>query len=394
MNSKKLRNKKGRIIVPLSMLMLIWISACASTGKVITPPAKDDPPTVVLPTLTAIPTNTVAPTPEPTSVAVDNQVYPYFLPLVTKLENVSQTINGVTTQIDWAYVDESRVALHFTISGLNWPDGSTLESVSQIQAHVPILANFQFGGFSGAEGAMAEPARQGVITGFSDQALLSGIWNADQYPNVDLGIDLPVVGPTAAGKFHFNFTVPVTQGSKKLENIDQTVAANNVSMTLKSLTLNPSHAEALICFQMPSTVDWGFSATQLVINGRGYPVSGFGLATGKTDPASALTSPERCNSVGFEVAYDHKLNAAVTLTVPYLQASIPDVITSEIIDRANHRLADQGIQFEYTQDGQGSHINMLKRPEGATDLDIYPLIWNAMADQYDGPWVFTVDVPK
>ena len=39
---------------------------------------------------------------------------------------------------------------------------------------------------------------------------------------------------------------------------------------------------------------------------------------------------------------------------------------------------------------QDGNIAILKRPDGATDMEIYPETWEALADQYDGSWAFEV----
>ncbi len=64
------------------------------------------------------------------------------------------------------------------------------------------------------------------------------------------------------------------------------------------------------------------------------------------------------------------------------------------MDRANQRLAGTGIEFQYVNVDHGGNIEVLKRPEGKTDQEIYPLIWDALADQYEGPWVFTVPLQR
>jgi hypothetical protein len=171
------------------------------------------------------------------------------------------------------------------------------------------------------------------------------------------------------------------------------VIANNVAMTLKSLSVSPSHAEALICFQMPSAVDWGLTTSRITVGGGEYSFSGGGLVSDGNDAGSAVTSPQRCNNVGFDIIFDESITS-VTLTVPRLQASVNEVVTKEVVDRANQRLADKGIQFDYVNVDHGGNIVMLKQPAGLSEGEIYTLIWDAMADQYEGPWVFTVDLPK
>ena len=106
-----------------------------------------------------------------------------------------------------------------------------------------------------------------------------------------------------------------------------------------------------------------------------------------------LTDPERCNSVGFDVSNDQSAKS-LTLTVPKLVASIPEVVDKERVAAANQRLAETGIKFDYENVDHGGNIVILKRPDGATDMEIYPKIWDALAEQYEGPWVFEVPIEQ
>ena len=372
-------------ILPAGMVLLLV--ACRSVAVTSTSLPVDETPTALLPTATLESTlkttNVLVVTP------TEEVVYPYYLPLVTKLENVSQTIGDVTTKIDWAYVDEGRVAIQYTISGLNWPDGSSMDPTQQVQMSIPAISDFQFGVFNGGTGNVSS-AQNGAVTGSSDQSLFVGALDAEKYPEISVRVSIPVEGPTKVGTFHLNFTAPVVNGIR-IENIDQTVVANNVAMTLKSLIVNPSRVDALICFQMPSAVDWGLMSSKLNINGKEYSFSGGGAIEGTPGKGFSLSDPERCSSIGFDIIYDESA-ASIILTVPKLVASVNELVTKEVVDRANQRLADKGIQFDYENVDHGGNIVILKRPNGATDQEIYPLIWDALADQYEGPWAFTVPI--
>src|SRR5512141_981820 len=120
-----------KVIARISPLILLVLAACGPAALPATPVTVLATPTEVPATQTLIPaTPTVEVVPFPTSTPEEPVMYPYYLPLATKPDIASQTINGVTAQIDWAYVDESRVALHYTISGLEWPDGTTWDAMS------------------------------------------------------------------------------------------------------------------------------------------------------------------------------------------------------------------------------------------------------------------------
>jgi hypothetical protein len=270
---------------------------------------------------------------------------------------------------------------------LDWPDGTEWDamSVRVTSTKVPDIG-FGGGGWSNV------PAKNGVITGSSDLLLADTALDADKYPTVDLRVDIPIKDPSPVGTFRFKFLVPVMKGIR-MEAIDQTVIANNVSMTLKTFVLNPSRAEALICFQMPSAFDWGLTASRLTVGEKEYPFSGGGLLAGTEGKSFRLTDPDRCITVGFDIAYDQSATS-VTLTVPKLVASTPEVVDKERVKRANERLADTGIEFDYVNIDHGGNIVILKQPEGMTTDKIYPLIWDALADQYEGPWVFTVTIQR
>ena len=368
----------------MAQIFLLALAACSPA--VVPAAGLEAQPTSTEPPGTMEPT--VEPSPPSTSTPEEEPVFPYFLPLATKPDVPPQTIGSVTAKIDWVYVDESRIALHYTISGLDWPDGATSDpmSVRITSAAIPETA------YSGAGNWGNMPVEDGVMTGTSDQLFRDGAVDASKHPNVDLRVEIPIEGPSPVGTFHFALRAPVLDGIR-MENLDQTVVANDVSMTLRSLTLNPTRAEALICFEMPSAVDWGLTASTITVGGKEYSFSGGGLAQTPDGKSIELTDHERCNSIGFDISYDESV-ASITLTVPKLLASVPEIVTEERVAMANERLAEKGIQIDYENIDHGGNILILKRPEGIEDFEIYPLIWDALAEQYEGPWVFTVEIPR
>lgn len=391
-----------RISIVFMFVLLVLTTSCGVPGGAWVVPAD-------LPS-TKAPSSSNSGSLEPSAAASgDVQVYPYYLPLATKPDIALQTINSITAVIDWVYVDESRVAFHYTISGLNWPDGVRLDTTS-MQISSTMVENMG----TGAYGGSSLPVDDGVITGSFDQLLIDGTLKADEHPNIALDLDIPVNGTTAIypldpgsgqqpgpqenvslpdlGTFHFELTVPVRKGTR-FENIGQTVIAHDVSMTLKTLVLNPSRAEAVICFQMPSAKDWGLTASTINLGGSEYFYSGGRLLPGKDGKEFSLTDPERCGSIGFDIPFEESATS-VTLTVPKLVASLSELIDREHVNTANQRLADKGIEFDYVPTDHGANIEILNRPEGATNMEIYPLIWEALADQYEGPWVFQVKIKQ
>src|SRR5215208_6900456 len=117
-------NRSARI----SLLLVFILSACGPAGLGAAPLAVQTTPveTLALP----LPAMESPQVPSSTPEATEQLVTPYYLPLAIKPDIAPQTIDGVTVEIDWAYVDESRIALQFTMSGLDWVDGTVWDAMS------------------------------------------------------------------------------------------------------------------------------------------------------------------------------------------------------------------------------------------------------------------------
>ena len=344
LRSITIQKQKPALFLTTGLLILLLLNACGPAAAPVadTPTEIPNTPTQVLPT----PTTEASPTPVPE----ETQVYPYYLPLAAKLDIPPQTIDGVTTQIDWAYADEGRVALHYTISSLDWPDGTYMDPMQQVGMTSEAVPDLWMGAVSGNRTLV----EQGVITSAVDQRLVEGALDPQKTPEIRLNVEIPVEGPTKVGTFRFKFDLPVLPGTR-IENIEQTVVANNVSMTLKEIWMTPSYVEALFCFQMPSAVDWGLTASRLTVGDREYTYSSGGLMPGAEGKDFRLTDPERCSSIGFDVVQDETAES-LTLTVPRLVGSYPEVVDQERVNRANQRLADSGVEFQYVNIDHGGNI--------------------------------------
>jgi hypothetical protein len=397
------------------LVLILVLSACGPvTAIALTEPAAVSslPATPVSEALTQL-----SPTPAP-SISI-NDYLPIYLPLVIKPDVPPRTINGVTVAIDWAYADESRVAVHYVVSGLDWPDQIYMSPPTSVRLLGKDFSDTAFGGMSSS---MNYPVSAGRITGFLDQMLTANAVDAAHTPLVNLQVDIPVDGTGAfvvntpspgqsqeppailalpnIGTFHFEFEIPIYKGIK-VTDINQTVEANSVAMTLKSLILNRSHVDALLCFQLPSAQPWGFADSKFKFGDgqdgiRFQPSSDLlpGDFSGQSTKSPEVTDPERCAGVGFDALYDES-PTTVTLTIPKLTtglSAVPERIPEDLVRKANERLADKGIAFDVIAMDHGNNFNILKRPDGMSDLELYPLIWDAFSDWHEGPWVFTVEV--
>lgn len=387
-------NQKHQILSGISLLWILLLAACAPATLAPTAteiesavtPVETSPENVEETPDVHLNTPTEAPAIAVTEAHVDEQVFPHFLNLAFKPDplQASQTKDGVTASIDWLYVDEARVYVAYTITGLDWPDGTQWDPM-QLRISSTAIPDQAY---SGAGSWNVTSAAAGMITGEANVLLVNGGLNAEKTPRINVRVDLPLEGPSSSVSFRFQYQVPVLNGTL-IEHIDQTVVANDVSMTLNTLLVQPSYVEAELCFDMPAPVDWGLTASRLTLGDREYTFTGGGLIAGPRGESFTLDDSRRCSSIGFDVVHE-EIPSSLTLTVPKLLASVPEVVDDERVAMANERLAAYGIEIDYINVDHGGTVNVLKRPDGATDAQIYPLIWDALAEQYEGPWVFTV----
>lgn len=152
----------------ISILLLLLLTACnPAATPATTTPVQNIAIKIPNTSTVAVPTVTLETSLTP---GADPAVYPYFLPLTFKPDVEPQTIDGVTTTIDWAYSDEGRVAIHYTITGLDWTEGTNMEPTQMIQMTSDDVPNLWMGGMSGNQSIV----QQGVITGEYDQRLVYG----------------------------------------------------------------------------------------------------------------------------------------------------------------------------------------------------------------------------
>ncbi len=163
------------------------------------------------------------------------------------------------------------------------------------------------------------------------------------------------------GSAQFVFEVPVYKGIEIDAN--QTVEANDVKMTLKKMTVNRSHTEMLMCFDMPTAQDWRLWMITIRIGDS--PECQHCMAanaiTGDIQGDYGLDAQERCIELGFDAPRDGKATV-ITVSVPYLVTSVPEIITDEWVAKANEELEPLGIAFEYVPAKRD--VMVLQRPAG------------------------------
>ena len=101
----------------------------------------------------------------------------------------------------------------------------------------------------------------------------------------------------------------------------------------------------------------------------------------------------RCVMVDFSVGH-HNQPETLTLTVPELERSIPEMISDAEIQKAREKLSAQGIEMDWVSSfGGGPNGPIIKKkPDEMSDQQVIRLFYAALGYYYPGPWVFTVDI--
>ena len=103
----------------------------------------------------------------------------------------------------------------------------------------------------------------------------------------------------------------------------------------------------------------------------------------------------RCIKLGYPVG-SHDQPETLTLTVPELEQSFPEVIPDAEVKKAQAALASQGIEVDYVtfsgNGGGGGGPQVTKKPDGMSDQQALRLFYKALGYYYAGPWTFTVEI--
>jgi hypothetical protein len=210
-------------------------------------------------------------------------------------------------------------------------------------------------------------------------------------------------GNSALAEAHF--AVDLTVYPAVVFDPMQTVTANGVEMLLQRIKVTPSYTQVYLCYQGPSPADWGFgSGTQLQVGTDTASLEAYSLlfdsqtGYGPKTPELDWTPPiqtGRCVKIGFPVGH-HGQPETMTLTIPQLEQSLPEVIPDNQIQAARQKLLAQGIDMDWVissgNGGGGAMPVINQKPEGMTDEQVMRLFYEALGYYYPGPWTFTVEI--
>lgn len=235
---------------------------------------------------------------------------------------VAQTQQGITVTMNWAYADESRMAMQLSVLGLDLDSRTRIDDV----ICTPYLSSEERISFSlGMTQARVledQPGKPIELTYIYYQAI-----DAGQFTRLNIDLDLTIgpcgeywdfeetnlEKPTALpliGNFHLKFQAPVYRGIDLA--INETVEANGVSLRLESVSLNPSFTSLRVCYRLPvemkgltpETLDLVEASLQI---GEAAPVDNvnYQVVSGEKGPS------EPCIELGFAVPYDDETQAVI-----------------------------------------------------------------------------------
>ncbi len=328
--------------------------------------------------------------------------------------NQTQTIDGVTVNLEWAYLDAQRLAFGYSITA---PEDNIYYNTSDLRLYDEANSFTAEGGGGGGGGGvgresqyvtsynitMADDAPEELalhidltltpmeqmevgISGFGGGSggggggsLAGGaVIAATAEVTPEIGISQPNIGT-----FQFAFTLPHYPAITVTP--EQTVESNGVAITLKSLNVVPSMTAAEICYTLPDGRDWSPVFT-LQAGDAVTAVAGWGL--------NGLPMPEdtqRCVTYEFYAPYDYR-PTTFTLTANELRTSAS--YTPERAEQFRQLLTEQGVEVEITlANGEGFGYDITKQSDGDVGLLVQQAMDAAFSDHYAGDWTFTVEIP-
>jgi hypothetical protein len=348
------------------------------------------------------------------------------VPLPTPQPVASLAIDKVTMTLDWAFVDAKRIAFGYTISGLpELPEAASLGGTIAVNDAQGVSYPGGNGGHStlqrvqGQPGTLSgtwssvlrEPLTQDQIS-FGIDFTLDGShgqdWNFiitayvpyNGYTPEPGALGLTVIPDHLVGTYHFDVTTKVYPLTTQQPG--QVIEANGIEMELVQAELTPSYSSFILCYNKPSAADWMISSKATLFSGvEQAPIEGYTMLRDRNFQAKNPTSLPltkidgenvRCVKVSFMLGHSNQART-LTLTVPALERSMPEVLPQAELDAAYARLKEQGIEMNYNVSwgvgGGGSGLQYTKKPAGMTDEEAYARFVAALGYLTPGPWVFT-----
>jgi hypothetical protein len=331
----------------------------------------------------------------------------------------SETIDGVTVTLNWAYADTNHLSVNYTISGLTISAPEDWEKYFGFTSYfAPILRDADGNTFSYSTNVpLTAPGTGNEITmqteyyaqavGQDGNAVINDYFNEqfDGQPpeSIDLMFELTVGGgprdiegyPTPAapiepndpiGPFQFDMTVPLAESVTVTPM--ETVQSSELPMTLQEVSVTPTQTDARICYNDPG---WGVAIQPDNISLMIDQQPGLYAGGGMVGMPPSAPNQDSCFDITFNAVYEGD-PSTLTLKIDALERSMGE--GPEDWQAIEGVLEEQGIEIDV--EGGANHVGanpvILHVPEGVDFNAAVDAAQVELGMRIEGPWQFTVDL--
>ena len=310
------------------------------------------------------------------------------LPLLTKLDVPSQTVNGITATIEGAYADPSRVIFTIHLSnelGTYWTPETFLARAN----------GEQFGVYYYMLSPLPEETSTYLMifhpVDWLDEPLLAG--------QLSVAFTSPT-DSTQIYKFLFNFELPIhpflTFSPKK------TVSINGVDIFLDRVLVAPADTYVYLCYPNRSDENWILTGENITLNinqqvsNPNMPSPWIYDSTIIEEEQEQFSEPgwtppnkeSRCIKLGFPIGDANPI--FLILTLPGLEDALTTDVPEHKLSVAYEKLLVQDIDMTWYSKERGTFVEYKSLPEGMTEKEAYRRFLDALGYLREGPWVFRI----
>ncbi len=307
------------------------------------------------------------------------------IPPLARLDLPSQTVDGITAMVESYYADAARLVFTVRVAG---------ESKVYFLDRISIRKN----------------SNQEINVGYGlnspgDDPSVFLIYFSTETPLEDEqlkgDLSFTVISPedeNLSAEFQFNFDIPVHPALTF--NPKTSISANGVEILLDRIVITPAFTQIYLCYIKPTDADWMIgSGTELKIDYQKIGLNTYTLLfdstygdTGKGGEAGWVAPIQngRCVKIGFPIGSANP--ESLTLIIPALEQSMPEVIPADELTAAYAMLKPQGIDMEWHIIDHGAYPEWKKLPAGMTELEAFHKFNEALGYFHYGPWVFDLQL--
>jgi hypothetical protein len=318
---------------------------------------------------------------------------------VVPTNSQTPTDYDLAVTLDYAYADANRITVSFTASGKApasksvavYSNATLLDANGQELSRMPLLGSG--GGSGGGGGGSGSGGSEDPIVEFNNS--LTANFDAssitDNPANIDLQLKVEVAytsadtqgGMLLAGTSTFDFSLPFNPG--RSAEVNQTVNAGGLDMTLRKVTVSPSLTRLEVCYEDASRDNYtAVPFGTVAINGETIvPETELTLSGLAGKP---LDADDACRAIDIPDALQNE-SGDWTITITSLRL------------RGSENLQQVAAELK-----QQHNIIITPQPEGGFSYDTPPdgdqELWDSIdqiiadaQETVEGPWTFSFNLP-